>query len=176
MFIETSSPRRNRDKARFESEEFQPTGSSGRCLKFWYHMYGSSIGGLNVWMSSNGSTGQIWTLSGNQRQDKWFYAQAPVRSANVYQVCRRLKLNQPFDVNPNKPPRKYAWPVTFWRRELKRTFLFCPSNKRLVHRAKLVCTLECLLWSLVQTSGFSQINFPSEKVKENWFEYCPCAW
>mgnify|MGYP000273671658 CR=1 len=155
MFIETSRPRRNGDKARFESEEFQPTGSSGRCLKFWYHMYGSSIGGLNVWMSSNGSTGQIWTLSGNQRQDKWFYAQAPVRSANVYQVCRRLK--------PTIP------------RELKRTFLFCPSNKRLVHRAKLVCTLECLLWSLVQTSGFSQINFPSEKVKENWFEYCPCA-
>ena len=91
MFIETSNPRQNGDKARFESEEFQPTGSSGRCLKFWYHMYGSSIGALNVWMSSNGSTGQIWTLSGYQGQDKWFYAQAPVRSANVYQVCKRLK-------------------------------------------------------------------------------------
>ena len=85
MFIETSSPRKANDKARLESEEFQPTGSSGRCLKFWYHMFGLTIGSLNVWMSSNGSTGMIWTLSGNQL-NQWRYAQAPVSSKNVYQV------------------------------------------------------------------------------------------
>ena len=85
MFIETSSPRRPNDKARLESEEFQPTGSSGRCLKFWYHMYGSSIGSLNVWLNSNGSSGMIWSLSGGQ-QNQWRYGQAPVSSSNVYQV------------------------------------------------------------------------------------------
>ena len=89
MFIETSSPRLPNDKARFESEEFQPTGSSGRCLKFWYHMYGSTIGSLNVWMSSNGSTGMIWTLFGNQN-NQWNYAQAPVSSKNVYQVSTAM--------------------------------------------------------------------------------------
>ena len=85
MYIETSSPRLLNHKARMESEEFQPTGASGRCLKFWYHMYGASIGSLNVWISSNGSSGQIWTLTGN-KGDKWQFAQAPVSSKSVYQV------------------------------------------------------------------------------------------
>ncbi|CAH3118157.1 unnamed protein product [Pocillopora meandrina] len=85
MYIETSSPRLLNHKARMESEEFQPTGASGRCLKFWYHMYGASIGSLNVWISSNGSSGQIWTLTGN-KGNKWQFAQAPVSSKSVYQV------------------------------------------------------------------------------------------
>lgn len=85
MFIETSSPRKPNDKARLESEEFQPTGSSGRCLKFWYHMYGVSIGTLNVWMSSNGTSGQIWSLTGDQK-NQWKFGQAPVSSKGVYQV------------------------------------------------------------------------------------------
>lgn len=87
MFIETSSPRKPNDKARLESEEFQPTGSSGRCLKFWYHMYGITIGTLNIWMSSNGTSGRIWTLTGNQ-QNQWRFGQAPVSSKGVYQVSK----------------------------------------------------------------------------------------
>ena len=126
MFIETSNPRRNGDKARFESEEFQPTGSSGRCLKFWYHMYGSSIGGLNVWMSSNGSTGQIWTLSGNQRQDKWLYAQAPVRSANVYQVCRRLK--PAIRHQSKQTTKKIRMAGDFLKTRIKKNFSFHQIN------------------------------------------------
>ena len=86
MYIETSSPRLVNHKARLESEEFQPTGASGRCLKFWYHMYGPTIGTLNVWMSSNGTTGQIWSLS-RDRGNKWLFGQAPVSSKGVYQVC-----------------------------------------------------------------------------------------
>ena len=87
MFIETSSPRKPNDKARLESEEFQPTGSSGRCLKFWYHMYGNTIGTLNIWMSSNGTSGRIWSLTGNQ-QNQWRFGQAPVSSPGVYQVSK----------------------------------------------------------------------------------------
>lgn len=91
MFIETSSPRKPQDKAQLESEEFQPTGSSGRCLKFWYHMYGSTIGTLNIWMSSNGTSGQIWSLSGNQN-NQWRFGQAPVSSKGVYQVSNVLNV------------------------------------------------------------------------------------
>ena len=91
MFIETSSPRKPSDKARLESEEFQPTGSSGRCLKFWYHMYGSSIGTLNIWISSNGTSGQIWSLSGDQK-NMWRFGQAPVSSKGVYQVSNVLNV------------------------------------------------------------------------------------
>lgn len=135
MFIETSSPRRNGDKARFESEEFQPTGSSGRCLKFWYHMYGSSIGRLNVWMSSNGSTGQIWTLSGDQR-NKWFYAQAPVRSTDVYQVCRRLKPT--IRHQSKQTTKKIRMAGNFLKTRMKRKFFF-------VHEINVLFTL--LSWS-----------------------------
>lgn len=93
MYIETSSPRKPYDKARLESEEFQPTGSSGRCLKFWYHMYGSDIGTLNIWMSSNGTSGQIWSLSGDQG-NKWLYGQAPVSSKDVYQVSKEAHFHR----------------------------------------------------------------------------------
>ena len=86
MFIEASSPRNPGDAAHLESEEFQPTGSSGRCLKFWYHMYGASIGSLRVWISSNGTKGMIWSLSGDKKNN-WLYGQAPVSSSSdVYQV------------------------------------------------------------------------------------------
>ena len=91
MFIETSSPRKPKDRARLESEEFQPTGSSGRCLKFWYHMYGNTIGTLNIWMSSNGTSGQIWSLSGNQN-NQWRFGQAPVTSKGVYQVGNMVNI------------------------------------------------------------------------------------
>ena len=91
MFIETSSPRQHQDKAQLESEEFQPTGSSGRCLKFWYHMFGNTIGSLNIWMSSNGTSGQIWSLSGDQN-NQWRFGQAPISSKGVYQVSNVIKL------------------------------------------------------------------------------------
>lgn len=46
MFIETSLPRRPGDKAQLLSPTYPPT--SGKCLQFWYHMYGRHIGTLNV--------------------------------------------------------------------------------------------------------------------------------
>ena len=33
-----------------------------RCLTFWYHMYGSSMGSLNVLRNDT----QVWTRSGDQ--------------------------------------------------------------------------------------------------------------
>ena len=46
MFIETSSPRKTGDKAQLLSPRYGAT--NGKCLQFWYHMYGRSIGTLNV--------------------------------------------------------------------------------------------------------------------------------
>ena len=48
MYIETSAPRKQGDKARLLSEDFEPTSSRGRCVKFWYHMYGATIGTLRI--------------------------------------------------------------------------------------------------------------------------------
>ena len=47
MFIETSAPRRQGDKARLMSPTY--TDSTAICVKFWYHMYGNGVGTLNVY-------------------------------------------------------------------------------------------------------------------------------
>lgn len=63
MFIETSSPRRPNDTARLISQTVTPT--SGACLRFWYHMYGTHINTLNVYTKSGGQLGTpVWSHTG----------------------------------------------------------------------------------------------------------------
>ena len=64
MYIEASPPRRRGDKARLNSPIYsKSTGSS--CLKFWYHMYGRTMGTLNVYAVLAGRYQKIWSKSGN---------------------------------------------------------------------------------------------------------------
>ncbi|EDV21956.1 uncharacterized protein TRIADDRAFT_59472 [Trichoplax adhaerens] len=72
------------NKARLMSEVFP--ASSGRCLTFWYFMYGQNMGSLNVlWMYGN-SASQLWNISGNQ-QHYWKYTQISVPSnTQAYQL------------------------------------------------------------------------------------------
>lgn len=50
MFIEASSPRVPGDSAQLVSESFDRTTGTGRCLRFWYHMFGTQMGTLNVYL------------------------------------------------------------------------------------------------------------------------------
>ena len=73
------------------SELFQPTSRFGRCLQFFRHMYGASIGSLNVYIkygpgNSSDAETLIWSDSGNQG-DSWIQSQVPVYSSNPYRVC-----------------------------------------------------------------------------------------
>ena len=59
-------------------------------MSFWYHMYGSSIGTLNVYINSlSGVTTTLselnWQLSGN-RGNKWLQGRLPISSKTSYQV------------------------------------------------------------------------------------------
>ena len=70
LYIETSSPRRLGDKAKLHSSLIR-TSARGACFTFWYHMYGSGIGQLNIFVNSTVAGGRrreqlIWRLSGNQ--------------------------------------------------------------------------------------------------------------
>eukprot|EP00794_Sanderia_malayensis_P017044 gene17044-18759_t len=86
VYIETSSPRTSGQIAWLVSEAFTPTSSSGRCIKFWYHMKGSTIGTLNVVLrTQNGTRYPVWSLSGTQA-GVWNYGQAPIRSTVEYQM------------------------------------------------------------------------------------------
>ncbi|XP_071486327.1 MAM and LDL-receptor class A domain-containing protein 1-like [Diadema antillarum] len=52
VFIETSSPQVFNDAARLRSQAFSATPSGGRCLRFWYHMYGTQIGSLHIYLET----------------------------------------------------------------------------------------------------------------------------
>ena len=68
MFIETSAPRVPGHHAILQSGLFQGGSTSYNCMNFWYHMYGSTIGALNVWVEpqANVSATVLWSLSGQQ--------------------------------------------------------------------------------------------------------------
>ncbi|XP_061676951.1 MAM domain-containing glycosylphosphatidylinositol anchor protein 2 isoform X2 [Syngnathoides biaculeatus] len=75
VYIETSRPRKEGDKARLVSPSFNAASKSGAtyCLAFFYHMYGKHIGALNVFLRQKGATASdtsLWSLSGNQG-DRW---------------------------------------------------------------------------------------------------------
>ena len=74
LFIETSSPRRPGDKAWLVSDYFNKSVS---CFTFWYHMYGNSIGTLNIYRQPyRGQRVLVWKLSGN-KGNKWYSGQVP---------------------------------------------------------------------------------------------------
>jgi hypothetical protein len=84
MYIETSSPRKKGDKARFQSPSYASTKAS--CFQFWYHMYGRNIGILNIYIKKNNQLGNpVWTRSGNMG-NKWKISQFSVTSTTAYQV------------------------------------------------------------------------------------------
>ena len=82
-------------KARLLSRTFPST--SGRCLTFWYHMYGSGMGELNVYVkpAKAAAMTKVWSLNGDQG-DEWKMAQVTlISSASDYQV-RFLRDNVSF--------------------------------------------------------------------------------
>ena len=76
MYIETSLPRRPGDKAMLMSPKYPST--KGKCLQFWYHMYGSHTGTLNVQIKRmvGGKPTYIlmWSKSGDN-ENRWWIAQ-----------------------------------------------------------------------------------------------------
>ncbi|KAJ8394278.1 hypothetical protein AAFF_G00048610 [Aldrovandia affinis] len=95
MYIETSRPRLEGDKARLLSPTFNVapknpygTTSSAYCFGFYYHMYGKHIGTLNAYLRSKSQTtteSPIWTLSGNQGEH-WKQAKVNIQPTSAFQM------------------------------------------------------------------------------------------
>ena len=66
MYIEASQPRKRGDIARLWTPSLTP--ANGRCISFWYHMYGRNMGTLNVYAVRNSSNivlgNPVWTRTG----------------------------------------------------------------------------------------------------------------
>ena len=81
MYIETTSPRVPGDNAKLNSPVLKFCGNM--CLKFFYHMYGATIGRLNVII--NGTLNTVFSASGN-RGNKWFEARITTSISGMYLV------------------------------------------------------------------------------------------
>ena len=85
MYIETSYPRKAGDKAQLLSPSYPST--SGKCLRFWYHMYGSDIGTLNIRIKRMvlGSPTYFlqWSRSGD-RGNQWRVGQVELCHYHLY--------------------------------------------------------------------------------------------
>lgn len=70
---------------RLLSKDFPAT--SGRCMSFWYNMYGASMGSFNIYTrSSSGALTKIFSRSGNQGT-AWINGKASIQSSGTYKVC-----------------------------------------------------------------------------------------
>jgi hypothetical protein len=86
VYVETSNLSGSGQTATLVSKVFQRT--SGRCMTFYYHMYGSKMGTLNVYvlkLNTNFIT-KVFTRSGNQGK-QWHRARVTIRSNYNYKVC-----------------------------------------------------------------------------------------
>ena len=79
MYIEASIPRRWGDYAILISPTQRFSGNM--CLKFSYHMYGATIGRLDVTINSR----RVFSKSGNQG-NKWFNASIAICVSGAYSV------------------------------------------------------------------------------------------
>lgn len=84
VFLESSSPRKENDTAVMVSQQFNAIAGQKRCLNFWYHMYGSSIGSLEIiYRVYSGSKPEkvLWRLNGQQHNSEkspWLNARVPI--------------------------------------------------------------------------------------------------
>lgn len=87
MYIETSFPRASGDNAMLVSPMYNNTLQICS-FNFWYHMYGNTVGALNVYINQTGSPlVKVWSKSGD-RGNRWHVARAPVgRFLGTFQVC-----------------------------------------------------------------------------------------
>ncbi|XP_014680990.1 PREDICTED: MAM and LDL-receptor class A domain-containing protein 1-like [Priapulus caudatus] len=83
MYVETSSQVKG-GKARLISNLHYAT--DGQCLVFYYHMYGTAVGSLNVYTRQAGLLGSVvWTLAGDQG-DRWYKGMVDVASSTTFNV------------------------------------------------------------------------------------------
>ena len=61
------------------------TGSKGRCLTFWYHMFGAHVETLNLYVEQGSSRTLLWTRS-NTQGNIWRKGQRTLVSTQPYKV------------------------------------------------------------------------------------------
>ena len=66
----------------------EPKDKETFCVVFWYHMYGSTVGELSLYLKNSSSTDlgfPIWWLSGN-RGDRWRAGEVEINTPEDFNV------------------------------------------------------------------------------------------
>ena len=86
IYLEVSGATPNAS-ARFISGSIPATtATGGKCLRFWYHMYGPHVNALNVYVKVGSHVGAaVWNRNGT-RGDKWHLGSVTVRSPYFFNV------------------------------------------------------------------------------------------
>ena len=89
LFIETSF-RPKGWKAWLIGPKISP--QAGKCFQFWYHMYGNSIGELNVYLMTTNTVpaNPDWSRQQNQG-NQWYIAQVSITQSSYVNVSFCLK-------------------------------------------------------------------------------------
>ncbi|XP_068678144.1 MAM and LDL-receptor class A domain-containing protein 1-like isoform X2 [Montipora foliosa] len=85
-YIETSNPRRYKEKARMMSGPY----SGYQCLQFAYSMVGQTIGELNIYRLINGQEERGWSKQGQQRGSDWKTDNFTVHGNNYYIIFEAI--------------------------------------------------------------------------------------
>ena len=87
MYIEASYPRQPGQAARLFSPLVTVSGSSTKCLEFWYHMYGPHVGSLSVYTNTTAGilSTAIWSKNATQG-NLWKSAVVEVQMNQSYMV------------------------------------------------------------------------------------------
>nr|CAB3263600.1 MAM and LDL-receptor class A domain-containing protein 1-like [Phallusia mammillata] len=90
VYIETSNPREKGDIARLISPIVMPDLNPKKCLTFWYHSFGSTIGELNIYKKSPDHKDAYlktpeWSLNTDEG-DQWVFASIDIEDNHSYQI------------------------------------------------------------------------------------------
>ena len=80
-YLEASFPRQHGDSVRLLS----PVMQGAKCMSFMYHMYGSSMGSLIIYMKTNSNETVEWVKTGNH-PNQWLEAVIFLNSSAPFQV------------------------------------------------------------------------------------------
>jgi hypothetical protein len=78
-----SKVRPNGNKAAILSQNFNI--SQEACFTFWYHMYGSTVGSLNVYIEVDGLKNNTWNVTGDQG-DTWHRTALNIDTQKVFVI------------------------------------------------------------------------------------------
>ncbi|XP_060582609.1 MAM and LDL-receptor class A domain-containing protein 1-like isoform X2 [Ruditapes philippinarum] len=77
LYIESSSPRRMYDLARITTPQFSNSQGSS-CFTFWYHMYGTNVGNLTVYLQDGPQKKMVFQRKSNQ-VNLWIHSALTLR-------------------------------------------------------------------------------------------------